>query len=211
MIKVLVVDDHAVVRRGLRSILEKERGIEVGGEAENGVEALKLLREGKWDVVLLDISMSGPNGIDILKQIIEGGSGAKVLVLSSHPEEQYAVRMMKSGVSGYITKLCNPEQLVEAVRRTASGNKYISPHLAELLLHDCCTDSSKLPHELLSNRELQVLRLLGAGKKISEAAKVLSLDARTISTYRAHIMRKMQFKNNAEMTVYVVGNGLMGQ
>lgn len=211
MTRVLVVDDHAVVRQGVRGMLESVSGIEVAGEAANGVEALKLLREGKWGVVILDVSMPGSNATDILKQILEGGSGAKVLVFSSHPEEEYAVRLMKEGASGYVTKLAAPEQLVEAVRRVAAGKKYISSRLAELLLNDCGADASKLPHELLSNRELQVLRLLGAGRKVSEAAKILSLDARTISTYRALILKKMKLKNNAEMIFYVAGNGLAEQ
>jgi DNA-binding NarL/FixJ family response regulator len=211
MIRVLIVDDHAVVRQGLRNILERARGIEIGGEAANGVEALKLLRDGKWDVVILDISMPGASGADILKQILDGDSGARVLVLSSHTEEQYAVRMMKAGASGYLTKLAAPEQLVEAIRRTVAGKKYISPNLAELLLNDCGADSSKPPHELLSNRELQVLRLLGAGKKVSEAAAALSLDARTISTYRALILKKMKLRNNADMIFYVMEKGLVKQ
>lgn len=191
MIRVLIVDDHAVVRQGLRSILEKARGIEVGGEAANGIDALKMLRDGKWDVVLLDISMPGKSGSDTLKQILDGGGGVKVLILSSYSEEQYAVRLMKAGASGYMTKDTAPDQLVEAIRNVVAGKKHISSKLAELLLDDCSADSSKLPHELLSNREFQVLRLLGAGKKISEAAKVLSLDARTISTYRALVLKKM--------------------
>lgn len=209
MIRVLIVDDHAVVRQGLRSILEEAPGIEVGGEAANGNAALKKLRDGKWDVVLLDISMPDKNGIDTLKQILNGDSGAKVLILSTHTEEQYAVRLMKTGASGYLTKDSAAEELLDAVHKVVAGKKHISPKLAELLLGDCSRDSSKPAHELLSNREYQVLRLMGSGKKVSEVAEDLSLSVRTISTYRAHVLEKMALKNNAEMTFYVMENGLM--
>lgn len=208
MIRVLIVDDHAIVREGLRRLLDRAKGIEVGGEAANGVEALKKLRVGKWDVVLLDISMPEKNGFDTLKQIMEGHSRAKVLILSMYPEDQYAVRLMKAGASGYMTKDAAPEQLIEAIRKVVAGNKHISPALAELLLQECGADSCKPPHEILSNREYQVLRLLGAGKKVSEIADALSISVKTASTYRASILEKMKLKNNAELTFYVVSNGL---
>ena len=211
MIRVLIVDDHAIVRQGLRRILDEARGIEVGAEAANGVEALKKLRAGKLDIVLLDISMPEKNGIDTLKQIMDGNSAAKVLILSMYPEDQYAVRLMKAGASGYMTKDTAPEKLVEAIRKVVAGKKHISPSLAELLLQECGSDSSKPSHELLSNREYQVLRLLGSGKKVSEIAETLSLSVKTISTYRAHILEKMKLKNNAELTFYVMENGLKEQ
>jgi DNA-binding NarL/FixJ family response regulator len=170
MIRVLIVDDHSIVRQGLRRILDEARGIEVGAEAANGVEALKKLRTGKWDIVLLDISMPEKSGFDTLKQIMDGSSGVKVLILSMYPEDQYAVRLMKAGASGYMTKDTAPEQLVEAIRKVVAGSKHISPTLAELLLNECGTNSSKPSHELLSDREYQVLRLLGSGKKVSEIA-----------------------------------------
>jgi len=208
VIRVLIVDDHAIVRQGLRRILENAGKIKVVAEAANGVEALLKLHEEELDVVLLDISMPMKNGIDTLKQIVERNSGTKVLILSMYPEDQYAVRMMKAGASGYITKDTAPEQLVEAIHKVVAGKKHISPSLAELLLHECCTDSSKLAHELLSDREFQVLRLLGSGKKVSEIAESLALSIKTISTYRTHILEKMKLKNNAELTVYVIENGL---
>lgn len=211
MIRVLVVDDHAVVRHGLRKILEKAQGIKAVGEAANGVEALRKLREEKWDVVFLDISMPGKNGLDTLKQILDGGSGAKVLIFSSHPEEQYAVRMMKSGASGYLSKDAAPEQFIEAIHKAVTGKKHISPSLAELLLNECSTDSSKPSYELLSNREYQVLRLLGAGKHVSEVAKLLSLSVKTVSTYRSHILRKLKLANNAGIILYAMENGLKEQ
>lgn len=208
MIRVLIVDDHAVVRQGLRRILGEAKGIEVGAEAANGVEALRKISNEKFDVVLLDISMPEKNGLDTLKQIIEGNSAAKVLIMSMYPEDQYAVRLMKSGASGYMTKDAAPEQLVDAIHKVIAGKKHISPNLAELLLQECGNDTGKPAHELLSNREYQVLRLLGSGKKVSEIAQTLSLSVKTISTYRAHILEKMKLKNNAELIFYVMGNDL---
>jgi len=208
VIRVLIVDDHAIVRQGLRRILEEAKGIKVGGEAENGVEAIKMMRGPKWDVVLLDISMPEKNGIDTLKRIMDREKEAKVLMLSMYPEDQYAVRLMKAGASGYLTKETAPEQLVEAIRTVYSGKKHISPNLAELLLLECGLQSGKTPHETLSDREYQVLRLIGSGKKVSEIAAALSLSVKTVSTYRTHILEKMRLKNNAELTYYVMQNNL---
>jgi len=207
MIRVLVVDDHSIVRQGLRRILDEARGIEVGGEAANGVEALKILRAGKFDVVLLDISMPEKNGFDTLMQILDGHT-AKVLILSMYSENQYAVRLMKAGASGYMTKDTAPEQLVEAIRKVVAGRKHISPTLAELLLQECGVDSGKPLHELLSEREYQVLRLLGSGRKVSEIAEGLSISVKTVCTYRAHILDKMKLENNAELIIYVMQNDL---
>lgn len=208
MIRVLIVDDHAIVRQGLRRILEEARGVEVCAEAADGVEALKKLRTAHVDVVLLDISMPEKNGFDTLKQIMDRNPKAKVVILSMYPEDQYAVRLMKAGASGYVTKDAAPEQLVEAIRKVVANQKHISPNLAELLLNECGVNSGKPTHELLSDREYQVLRLLGSGKKVSEIAETLSLSVKTVSTYRAHILEKMKLRNNAELTFYVVENGL---
>jgi DNA-binding NarL/FixJ family response regulator len=202
------VDDHAIVRQGLRRILDEAHGIKVEGEAANGVEALKWLRTGECDVVLLDISMPEKNGIDTLKQILDGNRDTIILILSMYPEDQYAVRLMKAGASGYLTKETAPEQLVEAIRRVIAGKKHISPTLAELLLQECGASSGKQPHEILSNREYQVLRMIGSGKKVSEIADELALSVKTVSTYRAHILEKMKLKNNAELTYYVMHNNL---
>jgi DNA-binding NarL/FixJ family response regulator len=209
--RVLIVDDHAIVRQGLRRILEDAKGLKVGGEAANGVEALKMIRAEKWDVVLLDISMPEKNGIDTLKQIVERNKGAKVLILSMYPEDQHAVRLMKAGASGYLTKETAPEKLVEAIRTVVSGKKHISPTLSELLLLECGSNSGKLPHEILSDREYQVLRLIGSGKSVSDVAETLSISVKTVSTYRTHILEKMKLKNNAELTYYVMQNGLKEQ
>lgn len=211
MIQVLIVDDHAIVRQGLKRILEGAPGITVGGEADNGVEALKMIHEGKWDVVLMDISMPKKNGIDTLKQILNDDKDAKVLILSMHTEDQYAVRLMKAGAAGYLMKDVAPEQLIGAICKVVEGGKYISQNLAELLLKECMPDSGKPLHEILSDREYQILRLLGSGKKVSEIAQALSLSVKTVSTYRTHVLAKMKLKNNAELTYYVIKNGLLDQ
>ncbi len=211
MIRVLIVDDHAIVRHGLRRILDDAHGMSVAGEAANGFEALKLMNAEKWDIVLLDISMPEKNGIDTLKQIMDRSKLAKVLILSMYPEDQYAVRLMKAGASGYLTKETAPEQLVDAIRTVMAGKKHISPNLSELLLQECGVDSGKSPHEMLSDREYQVLRLIGSGKKVSEVAETLSLSVKTVSTYRTHILEKMKLRNNAELTYYVMQNGLKEQ
>jgi len=208
VIRVFIVDDHDIVRQGLRRIIDDAEDIEVVGEAGNGVEALHKIGKLEWDVMLLDISMPEKGGGDTLKQIIDMDKDAKVLILSMYAEDQYAVRMMKAGASGYLNKDIAPEQLVEEVKKVHGGRKYISPWLAELLLQEINTDPDKPLHASLSDREYQVLRLLGSGKKVSEIAADLSLSVKTISTYRTHILEKMKLKNNAEITFYVIQNGL---
>jgi len=209
VIRVFIVDDHVIVRQGLRRILEEAEGIEVTGEAANGVEALKKIHTLDWDVMLLDISMPIKGGDDTLRQIIHENRDARVLILSMYPEDQYAVRLMKAGAWGYLTKDVMPEQLVVAVRQVMCGKKYFSPTLAELMLMEINADREKPLHENLSDREYQVLKLLGAGKKASEIAATHSLSVKTISTYRAHILEKMKLKNNAEMIYYVIQHGLL--
>jgi DNA-binding NarL/FixJ family response regulator len=208
MIRVLIVDDHAIVRQGLRRILDEAEGIKVAAEAINGVDALNKLRTGVFDIVLLDLSMPEKNGFDTLKQILDGNNKVKVLILSTYPEKQYAVRLMKAGASGYMSKDTEPEELVGAIRQIFAGQKFINNTLSELLLHECSTDSGKLPHQFLSNREYQVLRLLGSGKRVSDIARILLLNVKTVSTYRSHILEKINLKNNAELTCYVIENGL---
>jgi two-component system, NarL family, invasion response regulator UvrY len=208
MIRILIVDDHAIVRQGLRRILEEEKGLKVGGEAADGMEALRLLRMEKYNIILLDISMPEKNGIDTMKQILERDSDAKILILSMYPEDQYAVRLMKAGASGYLTKETAPELLVDAIRNVVMGKKHISSHLAELLLQECRVDSGKPAHLILSDREYQVLRMIGSGKQVSEVAETLALSVKTVSTYRAHILEKMKLRNNAELTHYVMRNNL---
>jgi DNA-binding NarL/FixJ family response regulator len=209
VIRVFIVDDHAVVRQGLRRILEEAEDIEVVGEAVNGADALNMSHTLGWDVMLLDISMPEISGGDTLKQIIARDNAAKVLILSMYEEDQYAVRLMKAGASGYLTKDIAPEQLVGAIRNTYEGKKHISRTLAELLLQECSTDSCKPLHTTLSDREFQVLKLIGSGNKVSDIARNLSLSVKTVSTYRAHILAKMKLKNNAQLTYYVVQNDLL--
>jgi two-component system invasion response regulator UvrY len=208
VIKILIVDDHNIVRQGLRRILEEIEDIQICGEAVNGVDALKILRKEKCDVVLLDISMPQKGGIDTLSDIISLNSKVKVLMLSMYAEDQFAVRLMKAGAFGYLTKDAAPELLVDAVRNVVAGKKHISPNLAELLLQDCRKDQMKSLHESLSDREYQVLRMIGTGKKVSEIAKTLSLSVKTISTYRSHLLTKMNFDNNADIIHYVMDNKL---
>ena len=211
MIRVFIVDDHAVVRQGLRRILDEAADIEFVGEAGDGGEALKKIGKLGWDVMLLDISMPEKSGGDVLQQIRNENRDAGVLILSMYEEDQYAVRLMKAGASGYLTKDVAPERLIDAIRIVAEGKKYISPALAELLLYECSSDSAKPLHTSLSDREYQVLKLIGSGKQVSEIADELSLSVKTISTYRTHILAKMKLKNNAEITLYVIQNSLLKQ
>lgn len=209
MIRVFIVDDHVIVRQGLRRILEEAESIEVVGEASNGVEALKIVPTLKWDVMLLDISMPEKGGNDTLKQLLEENKKARVLILSMYAEDQYAIRLMKAGASGYLTKDVAPEQLVEAIHQVVEGKKYISHTLAELMLLEINSVRDKPLHAALSDREYQILKLIGSGKKVSEIAAVLSLSVKTVSTYRTHVLEKMHLKNNAEVTFYVIQNGLL--
>ena len=209
MIRVFIVDDHVIVRQGLRRILEEAEGIKVVGEACNGVEALNNIHQLKWDVMLLDISMPEKGGSDTLRQVLEENKHAKVLILSMHTEDQYAIRMMKAGASGYLTKDVAPEKLVEAIHTVVDGKKYISPKVAELMLQEINPNSDKPSHAMLSDREYEVLKLLGSGKTVSEIAATLSLSVKTVSTYPAHILEKRNLKNNAELTYYVIHNGLL--
>lgn len=211
MIKILIVDNHAIVRRGLKHILMDTPDIELAGEATNGNEALMKIRDEIWDVVLLDLTMPGKSGMDVLKQVKNELPKLPILILSTHPEDQYGVRAIKAGAAGYITKNCQPDQLVAAIRRVAGGGKYITPTLADKLAWalDTSTNNEE-PHELLSDREYQIFQLLVSGNKISTIAKDLSLSAKTISAHRANILKKMNMTNNAELMYYAIGNELMG-
>jgi DNA-binding NarL/FixJ family response regulator len=211
VIRVFIVDDHAIVRQGLKRILDEATDIECVGEAGDGDEAQNKIRKIAWDVMLLDISMPNKSGGEVLKLVLNANKDAKVLILSMYEEDQYAVRLMKAGASGYLTKDVAPGQLLEAIRKVADGKKYISPALAELLLHECSADSSRPLHATLSDREYDVLKLIGSGKQVSEIASILSLSVKTVSTYRTHILAKMKLKNNAEITLYVLRNGLVNQ
>lgn len=204
----LIADDHAIIRKGLIQILQDEFPFIEVVEANNSAEVFAVYREKNWDFILLDISMPGRNGVEILKQLRADGITTPILMLSMHPEEQYAVRVLKAGASGFLSKNTAPDELINAVRKVLSGKKYITPSLAELLAEGI-GNTDKPPHELLSDRELQVLQMLAAGKSVSAIADEISLSVNTISTYRARILEKMGFTNNSELTRYALDNGLM--
>lgn len=207
--RVLIIDDHAVVRRGLKQILVDVWATVVVGEAQDAHAALRMVREQDWDVVVLDISMPGKSGIDALKELKGERPHLPVLVLTSHSVEQYAVRVMKAGAAGYMTKESAPEHLIEAIRKVIKGGKYISAELAEVLVSSLTADTEKPPHEILSDREYQVLRLISVGKTVGEIASELSLSDKTISTYRARILEKLGMKTTAELIHYAIKNGLI--
>jgi two-component system invasion response regulator UvrY len=209
VIKIVIADDHPIVRAGLKQILADASDIEVVAEASDGHEILKLIRKGGVDVVLLDISMPGLMGLDALKQMNAENPKLPILVLSMHPEEQYAIRALKAGASGYLTKAAAPEQLIGAIQKVYRGGRYVSATLAEKLALGLKAGSTGLPHENLSDREYQVLCLISSGKTVKEIAEELSLSEKTISTYRARILEKMNMKSNAELAHYGIKNELV--
>ena len=208
MNKILIVDDHSVVRAGLRQIISEASGMSVVDEAASANEALIKLRKDNYSAVVLDVAMPDKSGLDVLKELKSEFPNLAVLMLSMYPEDQYAIRSLRAGASGYMTKDSAPEELVSAIRTVALGRKYISHHLAEKLAFNLDADTSKEPHELLSDREYQVLCMMASGKAVSEVADQLCLSVKTISTYRSRILEKMQMKNNAELTNYAIKNGL---
>lgn len=208
-IRILIADDHAIVRQGLRQILSDCDDLFVAGEACNGVEALGRLRQDEFDLVLLDVSMPDRNGIDALKLIKKEYPRLPVLMLSMHPEDQYAIRALKSGASGYLTKQSAPEMLVTAIRQVACGKKYVSPSLAEALANAISDDTERAPHETLSDREYQTLCMIASGKTLSQIAEELNLSVKTVSVYRARLLEKMRLRNNAELTHYGLKHGLV--
>lgn len=209
MINVLIADDHTIVRKGLKQLLAETPDMVVAGEASNGYEVLEKIKQNHYDVLLLDISMPGKSGLDILKELRAEKPKLPVLVLSMYPEEQYAVRVLRAGASGYLTKESAPDELVVAMRKVAQGKKYVSPSLAEKLAVDLEVDATKPAHETLSDREYQVMCMIASGETVGEIAEKLSLSAKTISTYRARILEKMSMKNNAELTHYAIQNKLV--
>lgn len=209
MIRVLIADDHAVVRQGLKQILGDTPTMLVAGEATNGQEVLAKVRAETWDVVVLDISMPDRNGLDVLKELKAERPKLPVLMLSMYPEDQYAMRALKAGASGYLAKDSAADELVRAIQRVVAGGRYVSPHLAEKLAFEIGADSSKLPHETLSDREFQVLRLIAAGKSAKDIAAELSLSVKTVSTYRARLLEKMGLGSNAELIHYAIQNHLV--
>jgi two-component system invasion response regulator UvrY len=209
MIQILIADDHAVVRKGLAQILlDGFRGARIE-EVENSEELIRAAMKGHWDVIISDLSMPGRSGLDALRQIKESFPKLPVLIMSIHPEDQYAIRVLKAGGAGYLSKDTAPDELVKAVRIVLTGRKYISPSTAEKLAHTVLKDQDKLLHEYLSDREFDVLKLIASGKTVSEIAAQLSLSVTTVSTYRSRIMTKMNMRSNAELTIYAMDNQLL--
>jgi len=209
MINVLVIDDHPIVRRGLKQILQDIGDIAVTGEASTGPEALQKVMEQDFDIALLDISMPGRSGVEVLRDFKNLKPDMQVLILSTYPESQYALRALKSQAAGYVSKASANEELITAIRKVAQGGKYVSATLAEKLAFEVAGDPSKLPHETLSDREYQVLCLIAAGKTVTEIGKELALSLKTVSTYRARILEKMNLKNNAEIVRYALQQRLV--
>lgn len=209
MIHILIVDDHAVVRDGVKRLVDEQLGAAVFGEASTAQEALQLVREAHWDVVVLDISLGERNGLDVLKELQQLRPRLPVLILSMHAEEQYARRAFKAGAAGYITKDSSRVELVTALNKVLHGGKYVSPRLAETLVIDMARGTDRPLHEALSDREFEVMCLIASGKTASQIAELLSLSDKTISTYRARILVKMHMQTNAELTHYAIQNKLV--
>jgi two-component system invasion response regulator UvrY len=209
MIRVLVADDHAVVRRGLVQILTEAPDMVVAGEASTGREVLQAVRKHDYDVLVLDIAMPEGGGLEVLQQLQTLKPDLRILILSMYPEKQYAVRALKSGAAGYLTKESVPDELIAAIRKVARGGKYVSQSLAEQLASELRGEVEKEPHETLSDREYQVMTLLAAGKSVTDVAEELSLSVKTVSTYRARILDKLNLKSTAEIIRYALEQGLV--
>lgn len=210
MTRILLVDDHAVVRDGIKRMFDEQPGAVSFGEASTPSNALKLVDEQDWDVVVLDLSLGERSGLEVLKEVKKIRPKLPVLILSMHSEEQYARRAFKAGASGYLTKDCSRAELVGAIEKMVKGSKYVSPALAEKLIFDLERGTDGPPHETLSDREFEVMCLIASGKTVGEIAEILSLSDKTISTYRARILEKTGMKTNAELTHYAIQNKLVG-
>jgi two-component system invasion response regulator UvrY len=209
MLKILIADDHSIVRQGLKQIVTETQDMVVAGEASDGQELLNIMSKGDYDVVVLDITMPYINGMDALKELRTKWPKLPILMLSIHPEEHYALRALKAGASGYLTKESAPDELVVAIRKVSRGGKYLSSSLAEKLAFELEVGREQAPHETLSDREYQVLCMIASGKTVMEIAQELTLSEKTISTYRSRILDKMSMKNNAELTYYAIKNQLV--
>ena len=209
--KILVVDDHAVVRQGVKQILNEQFQGAVIGEARNAEEMIDRIKKFTWDIVVLDVGMPGKSGLDALKDLKQVCPKLPILVLSAYPEDQLARRMLKAGASGYLTKDSAPNELVQALRKILGGGKFVSASMAELLVANLNEQAERPPHELLSDREYQVMCLIAVGKSLKEIAEDLCVGISTINTYRARILEKMQLKNNTELTHYALENRLVNR
>ena len=206
--RILIADDHAVVRTGLKEILAQEFPRAVFGEAGSSAETLEKIRKEPWDVLVLDISMPGRSGLDVLHELKDAHSKLPVLVLSMHSEEEYAVRTLKAGAAGYLTKESAPDELVNAIKKLLAGGKYVSESLAQILVADLEAGDGQAPHDLLSDREFEVMLMIASGKTVTEIGKKLSLSVKTISTYRRRILEKMGLRSNADLTQYAIARDL---
>ena len=209
MIKILVVDDHALIRKGIKQLLEDNHDVQVAGEAESGIQAINMMRKNHFDLVLLDIALPDKHGMDVLKQLKSEQPDIKIIVLSMYPEDQYGARTLKAGAMGYINKQSAPEKLVGAIRHVISGKKYISETLAEQLLNNLIGESQELLHQSLSNREYQTLCLMSSGKSLTEISEIMLISPKTVSVYRARMLKKMGFRNNAEAIHYAIAHQLV--
>ena len=209
MIKVLLADDHAIVRDGLKQILSRTGDIVAGGEAKDGQEVLRLVRDGKWDLLLMDMSMPGRSGIDLIKQVKSEQPRLPILVLSMHQEHQYAVRAIRAGAAGYLNKDSASELLVSAIRKVVSGGVFVSQTAAELLARETMGGADAAPHTLLSDREFQVFNMIVQGKTVTEIAAELSLSVKTVSTHKTHVLEKMNLANQAELVRYAIAHQLL--
>jgi DNA-binding NarL/FixJ family response regulator len=208
--RVLIVDDHAVVREGLKFILSQLPVCAEIGEAADGQEALRMVREEEWDIVLLDVGLPDKNGLDVLKRIKNAKSELPVLILSMFPEDQYAIRVLRAGASGYLTKESAPDQLLSAIELAVAGGKYVSPSVAAQLVAGLDGRSGEALHESLSDREFQILRMIATGSTVGEIAVQLNLSVKTVSSYRTRVLEKLQLRNNAQLMVYAMTHGLLG-
>lgn len=202
--RVLITDDHPLIRRGLRQVLEERCDEIFVGEATNASEALEKVMAEPWDVIIMDITMPGRSGLDILKDIKLARPCLPVLILSVHPEDQFAARVLKSGAAGFVPKESAPDELVKAIRKVVAGGRYVTPAFAEKMAFDLSANSHKPLHETLSDREFQVLRLIASGRAVGQIAEQLKLSVKTISTYRARVLEKLRLQNNAELTHYAI-------
>jgi two-component system invasion response regulator UvrY len=211
MLRILIADDHSVVRQGLERILRREYPTAVIQEVSNAEELVKEAMKSEWDLIISDLSMPGRTGLEALGQVKEVFPKLPILILSVHPEEHYAIRALKAGASGYLSKDMAPEELIAATHRVLMGRKYITPSIAEKLTDEMNGDHLKLPHESLSDREFEVLKLLAAGKSLIEIGNIFSISATTVSTYRGRILVKMKLRTNADLTKYAIGHKLIDE
>jgi len=209
MLRVAIVDDHEIVRAGFREMLANELGVAVAFEAGSGEEALDCLRDGACDVLLLDLALPGQSGVDVLRTVRQRHAGLRVLVLTGYPEERYALAMIRHGADGYLCKECSRDELLKAVRVVASGRRYVSQQLAELLAAEITGGGAEEPHLQLSERELQVFLRLARGESVSDIGRALNLSVKTVSTYRSRLLEKLGVASNAELAAYAVRHELL--